>query len=367
MKKSSRIISVLLLSLVTLIIVGILSFYLLIVVGLSPKLQTTWICSAMRTLNHKYLATWFFSDEYIDKIMDENTIDDSEYESDILDFSKPPESTPLVTDQPDDEVPVVEEIDPYIEEGYEMLEEGLYLKTVSGTTWRGNMMLVTDPTRVKLVDTNRQYYCGEKVEMMINDVGGIAGINGGGFVDGVNYDSNGGTPMGLIIEDYQLVCPTYADNYSTYSIIGFNTNGAMILRHVTPQWALDNDIRSAVSALCFLVVNGEGLIGSASGGWGIAPRTAIGQRETGEVLMLVIDGRQVDWSIGCDLDVLEQVMLEEKAYNAAMLDGGTSTVMVYNNEFVNRPSNGIGRYINNCFVVMPIAGSAETADTVPAE
>ena len=47
-------------------------FWLLIVMGLSPRLQTIWVCSAMRTMSHKYLATAFFSDETIDRIMREN-------------------------------------------------------------------------------------------------------------------------------------------------------------------------------------------------------------------------------------------------------------------------------------------------------
>lgn len=366
MKKATKILSAVALSLLGLLLVGVLAFYLVIVAGISPKLQSTWICSAMHTMNHKYLATAFFSDEYIEKVMEAERIDDSQHDSEILTFDDNEVTETLDSKDPDPFIkPEPEEKpDPYVEEGYELLEEGVYLKSVSGSTWRGNVMLVTDPTRMKLVDSKQQYYCGEKVESMIKDVGGIAGINGGGFVDGVNYDSNGGTPMGLIIEDGKLVCPTYNGSGVVYSMIGFNSQGAMILRHVTTDWCLANDIQSAVSALTFLVVDGQGLIGPSSGGWGIAPRTAIGQRKTGEVLLLVIDGRQVDWSLGCDLDVLEQVMLEENAYNAAMLDGGTSTVMIYNDEFINRPSNGSGRWINNCFVVMP---SNNTASDVVLE
>lgn len=423
---------------VSLIVAGVLSFWLLIVVGLSPKLQTIWICSAMRTMSHKYLATAFFSDEYIAEIMEKNEIDDSGYDSEILSFSsdsdvkedvketeadtveepepnendEPPleteaeietenseveevESEPEIIEEETDEEEAdteedaeltveeentvtqdpapeteaetegkneteVETIKPeekteepdYISEGYELLEEGLYLKEVSGLTWRGYVMLVEDPFRVKLVDTSTQYYCGENVMTMTKNAGAVAGINGGGFQDGANYDSNGGTPAGLLIEDGKIVHPLEIDD-TVYNMIGINQNGALVLRHCTAQWALDNGIVSAVSFAPFLVVNGEGLIGEGSGGWGIAPRTAIGQRKTGEFLFLVIDGRQVDWSVGCDLDVLQNVMLEEGAYNASMLDGGSSTAMVYNGEYVNRPSLGHERWINNCFVVMP--------------
>ena len=214
-------------------------------------------------------------------------------------------------------------------------------------------MLVENPMRVKLVDSSKQYSCGEKVMTMVANSGAVAGINGGGFQDGVNYDSNGGIPAGMLIEDGELIYPYVSDNTTVYNMIGINKNGALVLRHCTTDWALNNDIVSAVSFWPFLVVNGEGMIKNGTGGWGIAPRTAIGQRETGEILFLVIDGRQVDWSLGCDLDVLQNVMLEEGACNAAMLDGGSSTAMVYRDTYINKPSLGHERWINNAFVVMP--------------
>ncbi len=428
-KKVIRAFSALFLTGFTLVIAGILAFFILIVAGASPKLQTIWICSAMRTMSHKYLATAFFSDEYIDEIMKANEIDDSGYDSDILDFSgketqtetepAAPESDPAVIPAPDTEPETESEPEPeteaesdpetepepetemepetepetepesesvpetepesekkppsswseetgeipelpadtegdYISEGYEMLEDGLYVKEVSGLTWRGYVMLIEDPMRVKLVDTSLQYTCGENVMTMTKNAGAVAGINGGGFQDGANYDSNGGTPAGLLIENSQIVYPLEIDD-TVYNMIGINDGGALVLRHCTAQWALDNNIVSAVSFAPFLVVNGEGLIKNGSGGWGIAPRTAIGQRKTGEFLFLVIDGRQADWSIGCDLDVLQEVMLAEDAYNAAMLDGGSSTAMVYAGEYINRPSLGHERWINNSFVVMPSA------------
>ena len=394
MKKVTRVFSIVLLSVLGLILVGFLSFYLLIVVGLSPKLQTTWICSAMRTMHHKYLATAFFSDDYIEYIMKANEVDDTGYDSELLTFAvketepetepeeepvvvppeteeeteevpeteetetepetEPPETEPpeTETEPPETEPPAPPEPTDYLGQGYEMLEEGLYLKQVSGLTWRGYVMLVQDPKRVKVTDTSQQYYCGENVMTMTKNAGAVAGINGSGFQDGPNYDSNGGMPSGLIIEDGVLVCPLKPDE-TVYNMIGINTDGVLLLRHCTAQWALENNVVSAVSFMPFLIVNGEGLVKNGTGGWGIAPRTAIGQRETGEILLLVIDGRQADWSIGCDLDVLQDVLLEEGAVNASMLDGGSSTAMVYNGEYINRPSLGHERWINNAFVVMP--------------
>lgn len=94
----------------------------------------------------------------------------------------------------------------------------------------------------------------------------------------------------------------------------------------------------------------------------------MGQRETGEVLFLAVDGRQLGYSIGCDLITLQEILLAEKCVNAAMMDGGSSTVMEYatydvrgncNVELINSPNLGPTlkdqRYINNAWVIMPKA------------
>lgn len=339
------------------------AFYVLIIAGAAPGLQSIWVCTAMTTYTHQNLATLLIPEDTIQRILAENRVNDTQHDSVILQFTKnEPEETEstLAEPKPDTDEKTEPPVDPYIEEGYTLWDTGIYGKEVSGTTWRGYMMLISDPSRVKVVDTSMQYSCGENVMTMVKNSGAVAGINGGGFQDGANYDSNGGMPAGLLIEDGQLVYPYSADDTTIYNMIGINKDGALVLRHCTAEWALKNSIVSCVSFYPFLVVNGEGLVKEGTGGWGIAPRTAIGQRESGEFLFLVIDGRQIDWSIGCDLDVLQDVMLQEKAYNAAMLDGGSSTAMVLQNRYVNRPSLGHERWINNAFVVMPVAVDTES-------
>ena len=85
---------------------------------------------------------------------------------------------------------------------------------------------------------------------------------------------------------------------------------------------------------------------------GINPSTAIGQREDGAVLMLCIDGRQLR-SIGASFADIRDVMLDFGAVNACSLDGGSSTVMYYNGEYLNWPSSasGTSRYLPNAFLI----------------
>lgn len=359
MKKRISILKIVSVVLVSIVLVAFLSFYILIVLGASPKLQTMWVCTAMTTMNHKYLATMFIDDEKIEEIMRQNKIDDSHLNSEMTDFTQ--REIPDIFKKNNIYEYVINRnkilksaptnFHSYFSEGYKKLENGIFLKEVSGNTWRGYVMLISDPLRVKLRDSAKQYTEGQTVKRMVTDVKARAGLNGGGFLDGVNYDSNGGSPAGLVIENGELVSPLDAESEKIYNMIGINSKGLLILKHCTAKWALENDIVSAVSFSPYIVINGEGTIKNGTGGWGIAPRTAIGQRKTGEFLFLVIDGRQIGWSLGCDLDVLQEIMLQEKAENAAMLDGGSSTVMFYDGDYINKPSLGHERLINNCFIV----------------
>jgi len=112
---------------------------------------------------------------------------------------------------------------------------------------------------------------------------------------------------------------------------------------MTAQQAINNGIRDAVTFWPFLIVNGKSSFVKGNGGWGTAPRSAIGQRQDGIVLFLVIDGRMVGRP-GADMFDLVEIMQRYGAYNAANLDGGTSCGLVVNGELINDPVNGSGKH-----------------------
>ena len=68
--------------------------------------------------------------------------------------------------------------------------------------------------------------------------------------------------------------------------------------------------------------------------------------------MLIIDGRQVGHSLGATVTDLAEIMLRHNAYQAMNLDGGSSSIMTYKGETINKPSstNHLGRYLPNAFI-----------------
>ena len=369
MKKSKKIIKWVLITGTSFALSCALAFFLAVGCGAFGSMQSIWVGSAMTTFHHKYLAEWFVPEDKINELQGGNT----------QDINKPVESNkdkyniPKNTDKTDPSIDYeAQEEAKYTAEGYKKLESGVYLKQVEGISsagkYVGYLMLCSDPTRVKLVDTPKQFNVGRQVSQMLADYGAIAGINGGGFVDGAEYMGNGGTPYGVIIEDGKVVCGSYG------RMICVTEDGAMLLKNGSTDWALENKVVSAVSAEYLLIVDGQGMIKSGDGGWGIAPRTALGQRETGEIIFLAIDGRQTGYSIGAAVVDLQNILLDEGCVNAAMMDGGSSTVMEYATysesgecsvELINKPNLGHDlesqRYINNAWVIMPKSDKTETA------
>ena len=162
-------------------------------------------------------------------------------------------------------------------------------------------------------------------------------MNAGGFYD-PDWNSNGALPHGIVIKDSKVVS-RYSKANVGGGLVGFDKDNKLILGRYSEQQAINMGIRDAIEFGPFLIVNGESAFVKGNGGWGIAPRTAIGQRKDGIVLFLVINGR-IPSSIGADMGDLVEVMERYKAVNAANMDGGSSTELVINNEIINKPVAG---------------------------
>ena len=78
---------------------------------------------------------------------------------------------------------------------------------------------------------------------------------------------------------------------------------------------------------------------------GRAPRTAVGIKKDGTILMLVVDGRNNN-SAGLTLAELATYMLRLGAREAVNFDGGGSSVMAINGLVVNKPSDGKERPVS---------------------
>jgi exopolysaccharide biosynthesis protein len=126
----------------------------------------------------------------------------------------------------------------------------------------------------------------------------------------------------------------YAESGVRLGFVGLDKNHIMHVGNLYPGAVRERGIQYGVAFGPVLVANGE-MTAQAKQGSGVNPRTAIGQRSDGAILMLVIDGRQAS-SLGATYADMINVLMEYEAFNAANLDGGSSSMLWYNGEYINK-------------------------------
>ena len=276
-----------------------------------PSTQELFVVSVNETSAVKFLARIFYSEERVQEILSANAV------------LPPDEITDLTIEFTPPEIPQdLQEAEEY---------KDIEIEDVVGSTFKGKMMIVKDPSRVHLAAISYFGYnvAGKKIEALVSESGAVAGINAGGFADDGGMGS-GGMPLGLFILDGQIKTGSAG---TTCNVIGITYDNKLVVGDMTGAAALELGVRDAVHFTPTLIVNGKAAEVSGSGG-GVNPRTCIGQRADGAMLLLCIDGRQPH-SIGASLQDCVQVMMDYGAINAANLDGGSSSIMVYEGEVIN--------------------------------
>lgn len=319
------------------IVVGVacLGLEYVVVKGPSPALCETFVMTMLETRRFGFIPNIFLSEEEVAAIKAKRDQKiDTEFDSSLINIST--DDKPGETDQTV-ETPQYNTVD---EDG-----DGVILEDIKGNGYAGYMLTILDPKRVFVGMPDGYGGSGLQLDKMCEKYGAIGGINAGGFYD-ENGAGLGGLPDGLTI--IGGVC--YNEGYGGDSFAGFDENGILHVGYYSLADAQNAGIRDGVSFGPILIINGEAVDSSFLSS-GVNPRTAIGQRADGAVLMLVIDGRQVH-SIGATYQDVVDIMLDHGAVNACNMDGGSSTVMYYNGEYVNSCSseNGVCRPLPDAFL-----------------
>ena len=323
------------------LVLGVIS-YVTVVFGNIPfivKWRNIWIETAMTTDQHKWLATWFFPDSLIDKVM--------EAQVDIKEISV----TDIYGNQSSDvlgqENLVVGEKDKFGNTVYANdLEENIVILEIKKSNFTGKLVLVDDPSRVFLGVTDYKGSRGEFICDYLEKENAVVGVNASGFVD------KGGVSLGGEITGQCVSKGEYWGTYSSlYTLVGFDENDRLVVGGIE-DWK-EYNIRDGFQYRPTLILDGKKVV-EDSAGWGLQPRTVIGQCQNGVVLMLVVDGRQVGYSIGATMEDCADILLQYGAVTAGACDGGSSSVIGYNGEVINKPSARnmpTGRYLPSAWLV----------------
>ncbi|NMF06738.1 phosphodiester glycosidase family protein [Clostridium beijerinckii] len=288
------------------------TFPFLLLYGPFENAKRTFVGSAMGTMNTQYLATLFLSEEKINSIIGKTSSDTENGTTNISNVKIPKIK--------DDSI-----------EFYEIADNPKY---------KGYYLVIKDPTRVKIGVSSKLQTEGETTSQIAQNNDAIAAVNGGAFVDksSVEWTGTGAFPDGIVMSDGKEVWNSLDKDGKT-DLFGINKEGALIVGKYSENQLKELGVQEALSFGPTLVVNGKETNITIDGG--IAPRTAIGQREDGAIILMVIDGRSLT-SLGATYKEVQEVIYKLGAINAINLDGGKSTTLYYDGEVRNAPSNSMG-------------------------
>lgn len=314
---------------------------------ISPAAQRMFVTTLLETGQMKFIPSLFLSEEKIQEIVNTNSM--SSFDEEV-----------------DDSLISVGNFGSVDIGGTEIgkEEKDIEVIEISGPTYYANLIVVKDPSRVSVASIFPWRYEGVTLDKLVNDAGAIAGINGGLYN---SYNNSGGTPYGVVVSNGEIQL-NEPNQWPGLVLIGLTEDNILQIVNIdgmskaqVESLIKDKKIRDAVTFqeensdvnnhFVQLVINGEAreLNGKGSG---LNPRTAIGQRADGALLLLVTDGRGKSGHLGASASDLINIMLEHGAVNAANLDGGSSSCMYYDGEYL---MTSVTFYYTNASWKLPLA------------
>ena len=186
--------------------------------------------------------------------------------------------------------------------------------------------------------------------------GGLLAMTGSGFIDEDSM-GNQGAGNGGILAGYAMCNgvaaqgrPSRNVDWHSFVRLELHEDNLMYIRSIDDP--VSEDCTDAVEFEPAMIVDGESLVSN----WWVElnPRTAIGQSDKYEVLMLAIEGRNPAAGIlGTDINVCAELLQLHNCQQAIALDGGASTIMWYDGEYITRCANlslSKGRTLPNAIV-----------------
>lgn len=216
----------------------------------------------------------------------------------------------------------------------------------AGGRYLGVLAIAKDPSRLS-VKNSESAWAGQYAQTIANNNNGVLAMTASGFIDD-GGNGNGGTIAGYAMSDGES---RGEHMWWGYKRIELRKNNYMYI--TDSQSPVHEDTTDAVEFMPALIVDGDIINDEYVQYYSeLNPRTVIGQSDLGEVLMLAIEGRQPARSMGCGVKECAQILYRHNCMQAMNLDGGASTVLWYDGEYVIRCSNGYleGRQLPNAFV-----------------
>ena len=233
--------------------------------------------------------------------------------------------------------------------------ESILIINIKTSTYNG-MLAISKHPESTILGTSKNPNRGQTITEMCGSYNAILGINASGFYDPGGH-GDGKTPVGLVLSQGEL---SGTRMYDRYQIAGMDLSNNFIAGY-------DPDLTQMRDAVQFypIIISENQKQAWGTFGMGIQPRTCIGQNIRGDMMFLIIDGRQVGHSVGITVQECADIMLKYDCYIAMNMDGGSSASMTYKDKMITRTSSPMstGRYLPDAWLVLKQTQESEEPQT----
>lgn len=305
----------LLFTIIILLVVGLALVMNLVFNGPSPAARDVLTMSLLEPSATKWIPGLFMSQELVDQIKNKG-----ENEAPVEDVNL-------------DDIVIMDSASMAASDEWAAYPDGIRIESYAGKTFNAHIMLIQDPSRVYLGLSSYDGFStskpGKRLNQAIEDEGASAAVNAGAFNDdGTAGSQVGSVPSGMTIHDGK-VASNVKNAAFPGGFAGFNyENKLVVAESMTESQAMELGIRDGCEFGPVLIVNGVPNQQVYSGNSGYNPRTVIGQRADGVVILICADGRQAG-SLGATYKDMIDLLTAYGAVNACNMDGGSSSVMLY--------------------------------------
>lgn len=229
-------------------------------------------------------------------------------------------------------------------------EHGLLAIRITGTGYRGVLVIGKDSSRLKLAPSKYLGSYGQHAGDIAENHGGLVAMTASGFGGGIAEEgtlAEGGNMTGAAMHSGFVFGEHFPWGYKRMELREDNR-----LYITDAHTNFSSDCTDACEFTPALIVDGEIVVDSSTLYSAMNPRCVLGQGRDEAIMLLTIEGRLID-SLGTDAPTCADILAEYDCYQAMNVDGGTSAILWYENEYITRCSNTAlpyGRYLPNVWV-----------------
>ena len=159
-------------------------------------------------------------------------------------------------------------------------DKSLNLEKIQSARYVGYILEIPDPRRIEVGTAANIQEKGDTTSNIAKMNNAVAAINGGGFHD-PNGTGTGRLPYGFILHDGEYVIGKDVGPEEAVDFVGFSKSGNLIAGNYDKTQLGDMKAMEGITFGPPLIVDGKKMITEGDGGWGVGPRTAIGQKKDG--------------------------------------------------------------------------------------